>query len=88
MFSGLILVYLFVLVVLYILSKNLWKPLFLVFGAFFQGAVGAFGIYLFNLLANYFGIEIPLNPFNSLFVGFLGLPGVLALLAAKYLIKI
>jgi inhibitor of the pro-sigma K processing machinery len=88
MFSGLILVYLFVLVLLYILSKNLWKPLFVVFGMFFQGALGALGIYLFNFLANNFTVDIPLNPFNSLFVGFLGVPGVVALLAARYFIKI
>jgi len=88
MFSGLIIIYLFVLVILYILGKNLWQPLFWLFNWALQGALGAGGIYLFNLCAAFFPLEIPLNPFNSLFVGFLGIPGVLTLLAARYLIKI
>jgi inhibitor of the pro-sigma K processing machinery len=50
----------------------------------FQGALGALGIYLFNLLGSFWKINIPLNPFNSLFTGFLGLPGLLSLLIMRY----
>ncbi|HOP75784.1 MAG TPA: pro-sigmaK processing inhibitor BofA family protein [Bacillota bacterium] len=88
MFSGLIVVYITALLLLYLHGKSLWKPLYFLFGVLFQGALGAAGIYLFNLLAQYFTLEIPLNPFNSLFVGFLGIPGLLVLLVARYLIKL
>lgn len=80
--------YITALLLLYLFGKSLWKPLYFLFGVFFQGALGAAGIYLFNLLAQYVALEIPLNPFNSLFVGFLGIPGLIALLAARYLIEL
>lgn len=88
MFTGLIISYLLVLIILYILGKSLWKPLFILFNLLFQGALGALGIYLFNTLAAFLSLQIPLNPFNSLFVGYLGIPGGLVLLAARYLIKV
>ncbi len=80
--------YITALLLLYLLGKSLWKPLYFLFGVFFLGALGAAGMYLFNVLAQYVALEIPLNPFNSLFVGFLGIPGLIALLAARYLIEL
>ncbi|MGE5582956.1 MAG: pro-sigmaK processing inhibitor BofA family protein [Bacillota bacterium] len=88
MSAGLVITYIAILGILYVLGKSCWKPLFLLFNFFFQGALGALGIYLFNLLAGYWRVEIPLNPFNSLFTGFLGLPGLLSLLIIRYWIKI
>lgn len=88
MFSGLIVSYLIILIILYILGKSIWRPLFLIFNILFQGALGASGIYVFNLLLRLLEIQVPLNPFNALFVGYLGLPGLLALLAALYMIKV
>ncbi len=90
MAAGLIVVYLIVLVFLYLLGKNCWKPLFILFNLLFQGAMGAFGLYLFNLIVSScgWGLEIPLNPFNSVFAGFLGVPGVASLVVLKYWVKI
>lgn len=88
MSTGLILVYLIVLGLLYILGRSFWGPFSTIFRVFLQGSFGALGIYLFNLVASYWKIEIPLNPFNSLFTGFLGIPGLLSLLIIKYWIKI
>jgi inhibitor of the pro-sigma K processing machinery len=88
MSTGLILIYLIALGLLYVLGRSFGKPLFGIFHVFFQGALGALGIYLFNLVAMYWKLEIPLNPFNSLFAGFLGIPGLLSLLIIKYWIKI
>ncbi|HEX7714348.1 MAG TPA: pro-sigmaK processing inhibitor BofA family protein [Bacillota bacterium] len=88
MSNGLILAYLVILALLYVLGKNFWKPLFVLFSLFFQGALGALGLYLFNMVAAAWQVEVPLNPFNALFTGFLGVPGLLALLALRYWIKI
>jgi inhibitor of the pro-sigma K processing machinery len=88
MSTGLVVVYLVVLGLLYVLGRSFWKPLNGIFQVFFHGALGALGIYIFNLVAIYWKLEIPLNPFNSLFTGFLGLPGLLSLLIIKYWIKI
>ncbi len=88
MSTGLIITYLFLLILLYILGRSYWRPVFAIFNLFFQGALGALGIYLFNLVASYWNLEIPLNPFNSLCTGFLGVPGLLSLLVIKYWIQI
>jgi hypothetical protein len=73
--TGLILTYLVVLGLLYLLGKNCWKPL---------------GLYFYNLIITSFNwsCEIPLNPFNSIFAGFLGIPGLASLVILKYWIKI
>lgn len=88
MSAGLIMIYLIALGLLYFLSKSFWKPLFVVFKFFFHGALGALGVYLFNLVATHWQFEVPLNPFNSLITGFLGIPGLLSLLALRYWIKV
>ena len=73
---------LIILGLIYIVSRSLGRPMVSLFSIFYQGSLGAFGIYLFNLLGQFMTVEIPLNPFNALIVG------LLMLLAARYLIKI
>jgi len=87
--AGLIVTYLIILGLLYLLGKNCWKPLFSIFSLLFQGALGAFGLYFYNLIVTSLGwsFEIPINPFNSLFTGFLGIPGLASLVALKYWVK-
>lgn len=90
MSSGLIITYLIILGFLYLLGKNCWKPLFIIFNFLFQGALGAFGLYLYNLFITNcgWGYTIALNPYNSFFTGFLGVPGLASLVILKYWIKI
>lgn len=88
MSTGLIVVFIVVLGLIYLLGRNFWQPFFLVFNFLLKGALGAFGIYLFNLLAVIWKVEIPLNPFNALWAGFLGLPGLLSLLVMRYWLRI
>lgn len=88
MSAGVVVVYLVILGLLYFLGRTCWKPLYLLFRVFFQGALGALGIYLFNMVATIWKMEIPLNPFNSLITGFLGLPGLVSIIVVKYWIKI
>ena len=88
MSTGLVITYLIALGLLYILGRSFWKPFFGLFQVLFHGALGALGIYLFNLIAAYWRLEIPLNPFNSLFTGFLGVPGMISLLIVRYWIRL
>lgn len=39
-----------------------------------------FAIYLYNLIASPFNCLIPINIFSVLFVGFLGIPGLITLI--------
>lgn len=88
--TGLIVTYIVVLGILYLLGKNCWRPLFLLFNLLFQGALGAMGLYFYNQIITTlnWGFEIPLNPFNALFTGFLGIPGLASLAILKYWVKI
>ncbi|HBF39811.1 MAG TPA: SigmaK-factor processing regulatory BofA [Firmicutes bacterium] len=85
---GVMLTYCVALGLLYILGRAFWRPLTAVFQLLFRGALGAVGIYVFNWIALYWKMEIPINPFNSLFTGFLGIPGLISLAVLKYWIKI
>ena len=88
MSTGMILTYFVALGLLYILGRAFWRPLMIGFQLLFRCALGALGLYLFNWLALYWKIAIPINPFNSLFTGFLGLPGLISLVVMKYWIKL
>ncbi len=79
-----ILIYVLIVVVLFIISQGFGKPFYFLAQACFKGALGAAGIVIFNLVAVIWQISIPLNPFNSLWAGFLGIPGLLSLLAVRY----
>ena len=86
--TGMILTYFVILGLLYILGRAFWHPITAAFQLLFRGALGALGIYLFNWIALYWKMEIPINPFNSLFTGLLGIPGLVSLVVMKYWIKI
>ncbi|HYH01588.1 MAG TPA: pro-sigmaK processing inhibitor BofA family protein [Bacillota bacterium] len=88
MYAGLIIGFIFVLVFLYVLGTSYYRPLLGLYNVLFKGALGAVLVYLFNLGSVLWQLEIPLNPFNSLVVGFMGLPGMVLLLLARYIIKI
>jgi len=55
------------------------------YGIFYIG-VGAFGLFLFNLLLQTFNQHIPINLITSLVAGILGIPGILALIIMKIFI--
>jgi inhibitor of the pro-sigma K processing machinery len=41
-------------------------------------------LWLANLLGRHFGITVPINPITALIAGFLGVPGVVLVLALQY----
>jgi inhibitor of the pro-sigma K processing machinery len=88
MSAGLVVGYLFVLIFLYVLGNSYWRPLLFLYRFFLKSAVGALLVYLFNSGTAQWNLEIPLNPFNALIVGFLGFPGMFLLILAKYVVGV
>ncbi|SDC66724.1 inhibitor of the pro-sigma K processing machinery [Pelagirhabdus alkalitolerans] len=41
--------------------------------------IGAMALFILNIVSGYLGVYIPINLFTSLFVGLLGIPGIIAL---------
>jgi inhibitor of the pro-sigma K processing machinery len=88
MYTGLIVGYLFVLLFLYVLGTSYYQPLLWIYNLLFKSGIGVLFLYVFNAGAAIWQLQIPVNPYNALLVGYLGVPGMLVLLLAKYLIKI
>jgi inhibitor of the pro-sigma K processing machinery len=87
-YTSLIVGYLFVLFFLYVLGTGYYRPLLWIYKLLFRSGVGALVLYLFNAGTVIWQLNIPVNPYNSLLVGYLGGPGMLFLILAKYIIKI
>ena len=76
-----------VLVILYFVFKVIMKPIQLLWKLVLNSAVGLVLLMIFNYAASYFSCFIPINIITVLIAGFLGIPGVLLLLAFQLLIK-
>jgi inhibitor of the pro-sigma K processing machinery len=83
---GAILAYAFGLLMLYAIGRMLLGPIRLVLRLIYNAVVGGLILVLLNFIGNYVGLHIALNPVNALVVGFLGVPGVLLLIALKSLL--
>lgn len=81
-----ILMYLVGILLLYAVARLLLGPLRLVGKLIWNALLGGALLYVLNLLGDKIGITLPLNPISALVVGFLGIPGVILLLALQYLI--
>lgn len=76
-----------VLVVLYFVFKVFMKPIQLLWKLVLNSVVGLLLLMIFNYVAGYFLFFIPINIITVLIAGFLGIPGVLLLLAFQVLLK-
>ncbi len=74
-----ILVYIFGLGLLIILFRVLKKPLGWAARFLISCALGAVGIFVFNLIFAKAGVYLPINPFNALTIGVFGPPGFVIL---------
>ncbi|NLB89182.1 MAG: sigmaK-factor processing regulatory BofA [Syntrophomonadaceae bacterium] len=75
---------LFVILIILVVKSTLGKP-----NVFLKAMIhilgGIVGLWLINLLLSVVGLGIPINIFTIMLVGFLGFPGVLALLTLQIL---
>ena len=70
----------------WLLIKLFLKPIRWVFKLLINTAVGFIGLWVLNYFGAFFGISLGLNWINALIIGVLGFPGLVLLLALKYLI--
>ncbi|SHH06636.1 pro-sigmaK processing inhibitor BofA family protein [Desulfosporosinus lacus] len=75
---------LFVILLALIVRSSLGQPR-LILKVLIHILGGIVGLWLFNLILNVIGLDIPINLFTILIVGLLGFPGVLALLVLQLL---
>lgn len=80
------LAYLFGLVIIYIIARLLLIPLKMVVSLLVNGLIGGLMLALFNLIGGFWGLYLGINPITALIAGLLGIPGLLLLLALRYLL--
>lgn len=79
--------YLFGLIMLYVLVRILLIPARFTARVLLHAGAGALALYILNRLGGYWpavDLYVPINPVTALIAGFLGLPGILALLALRH----
>lgn len=83
---NLILAGLFLLVVIYIGTQLIMKPLRLITKLIINSGVGLLLLLLVNYGGSFFGFELPVNIITILMAGFLGIPGILLLVCLQLLL--
>lgn len=71
-----------------IILRYLLKPLKFLLKIFINMSLGFIGLWLINNFGGIIGFFLPINLATITTVGFLGLPGVILLVALKYLLVI
>jgi len=77
---------LFLLAVLYIIAQILAKPVKLLWKILLNSLIGLVLLLAANYLGAFWDFSLPVNIITVLTAGFLGIPGVLLLIAFKLLI--
>lgn len=72
------------LFLLYLMARLFFVPFKFIVRLLFNAAVGGVTLWLANLLGTQFGVTVPINPVTALIAGFLGVPGVVLILALQY----
>ncbi|MGI5840503.1 MAG: pro-sigmaK processing inhibitor BofA family protein [bacterium] len=83
---GAIIAYIFGLLLLYIIGSILLIPLKLIIKLVYNGVIGGILLWLLNLVGQYFGLYIAINPITALVAGFLGIPGIVVLVILSYIL--
>lgn len=75
----------FLLVILYVVSQIFLKPIKLLWKLLLNSALGLVLLLLTNYIAAFFTFAVPINVITVLVAGFLGIPGILLLIAFQIL---
>lgn len=78
--------YIIGLVLVYIVARLLLAPLKLLLRLLVNGIIGLILLWGLNWVGAYWGLHIGMNPLTALVAGFLGVPGVVLLVALRYLL--
>lgn len=74
---------LFTLFLIYIIARIMLKPIKLVLKILLNSFVGLIYLWVINLIGGFLSFHIGINLVTILIAGFLGLPGVLLLIAVQ-----
>lgn len=74
------------LLLLFLLARILLVPLKFIIRLLFNAAIGGALLWIANLAGRFIGVAVPINPITALLAGFLGVPGVVLVVAVQYFI--
>ena len=74
------------LIIVILIVGTPFKPLRFIGQGFIKLMIGALFLFFLNAFGNYFGIHVPINFVTSAVSGFLGIPGVAALVVIQIFI--
>jgi len=79
--------YAFGVFLLYLIARVLVLPLRILLRLLYNALVGALLLAFVNFVGGYvLGIYLPINPVTALVAGFLGIPGIVLLVALQHLL--
>lgn len=76
----------FGLFLLYVVAYILYVPLKIMFRLTYNAIIGGLVLWLVNLVAGFFGLSVAINPVTALIAGLLGIPGLVLIIALKYVV--
>ncbi|NLP30596.1 MAG: SigmaK-factor processing regulatory BofA [Clostridiales bacterium] len=83
---GILLAYAFGILVLYVIGYVFLVPIKILLKLVVNSVLGGLLILVINLIGSFWDIQIPLNLISAIFVGILGIPGVILLFIFSNLI--
>jgi len=79
--------YILGLLLVYLAVRLLWIPARHLISVVYHGVLGVISLWVFNLLGVSLGFHMPLNPVTALIAGYLGIPGVVLLVAVQRVVS-
>jgi inhibitor of the pro-sigma K processing machinery len=70
---------------IYIVVRVMFKPIKWLVKLIVNSILALVGIMVINIIGNYFGYHLPINPVSVIGVGVLGVPGLLLLILMNFL---
>ncbi len=74
-----------VLLFVFVVFKLFSLPIRWIFKLLINTAAGFIFLFLFNYIGTFIGLSLGVNILNALFIGILGIPGLILLLLAKWI---
>ncbi len=82
---GIVFAAFFLLILIYIVVRVMFKPIKWLVKLIVNSIVALVGIMVINIIGNYFGYHLPINPVSVIGVGVLGVPGLFLLILMNFL---
>ena len=82
---GIVFAAFFHLILIYIVVRVMFKPIKWLVKLIVNSILALVGIMVINIIGNYFGYHLPINPVSVIGVGVLGVPGLLLLILMNFL---